>query len=126
MYFPFAILLLFSLGALELNFPNALSLSTFNDNYTGTGWAGLIVLVFELILAATWGKISGIILIAAGIFLLGIWVMDYRQNKSKLVIDSNDNETDNASIALSAKKLAVKSAILGYRKYKNRNKNAAE
>lgn len=116
MCFPLVTLFLFGLGALEIKFPGALSLSTFDDNYTGAGWAGLVVLVFEIILVATWGKVSGIILIFSGIFLMGVWIMDCSQSK----LESIDSKKDNISVNLPIKVLAAKSAFWGYKKYRSK------
>lgn len=69
----FACILLMSLslvgcGSIEYKFPQALE--GFDDNYTGRGFAGLFLLIVELILMVTWGRIAGLFLIALGILLL--------------------------------------------------------
>lgn len=126
MCFPLAILFFIGLGTLELTFPNALSLSTLNDNYTGKGWSGIVVLVFELILAVTWGRISGIILIAIGLFWLGIWIMSYAQSKSEPLLEPVSDKKDNASVILPITSSVIKSAFSGYRKNKSRKKEVTD
>lgn len=121
MCFPIAILFFAGIGILELRFPNALSLSTFNDNYTGSGWAGLFVLIFELAVAATWGKTSGIILISASILLVVLGGINYVKGKSRM--PAQDVEASKEATTPVIASLAAKSAIWGYRKYKNGRQN---
>ena len=121
MCFPIAILFFTGIGILELKFPNALSLNTFHDNYTGRGWAGLIVLIFELIVAAAWGKTSGTILIYASILLVSVGVINYVKGKSRM--PAEEAEASKEATAPVITSLAAKSAIWGYRRYKNRRKS---
>ncbi|MBW4482424.1 MAG: hypothetical protein KME14_07770 [Tildeniella torsiva UHER 1998/13D] len=58
-------------GSVEYKFPQALE--GFDDGYTGRGFAGLVLLIVELILMVTWGRIAGLILIALGILLLLVY-----------------------------------------------------
>lgn len=57
-------LFVIAIGIVEINFPHAME--GFDDAYTGRGLAGFILLIFELFLTLTWGKIEGIILILLG------------------------------------------------------------
>ncbi len=59
-------LLVIGLGILEIKYPHAMD--GFDDNYTGRGIAGLILLFVELFLMITWGKIGGIVTVLLGIF----------------------------------------------------------
>lgn len=52
------------IGILEIQHPHALA--GFDDNHTGRGVAGLILLLFELFLVTTWGTIGGILAISLG------------------------------------------------------------
>jgi hypothetical protein len=60
-------LFIIGLGILEIKFPHAMD--GFDDNYTGRGMAGFIMLLIELFLLLTWGKIGGIITIIIGIII---------------------------------------------------------
>ncbi len=101
------------LGALELTFPNALSLSTLNDNYTGRGWAGLIVLVFELTLAATWSNVAGIVLITIGVLLTGAWIANSMSNRQDPLPKPVGAEDDRRQL-LKLTSSVVKSAFTSY------------
>lgn len=57
-------LLVIGFGILEIKYPNAMD--GFDDGYTGRGAAGLILLLVELFLMITWGKIGGIVAITVG------------------------------------------------------------
>lgn len=57
-------LLVIGIGVLEIKFPHAII--GFNDGYTGPGVAGLIVLLLELFIWLTWGRIGGAIAIFLG------------------------------------------------------------
>jgi hypothetical protein len=59
-------LLVIGIGILEIQYPNAMQ--GFDDSYTGRGAAGLILLVIELFLMITWGKIGGMVAITVSIF----------------------------------------------------------
>lgn len=59
-------LAIIAFGLLQIKYPNALH--GFNDNYTGRGTAGLIMLIFEIVLILTWGWIGGSLSILLGIF----------------------------------------------------------
>ncbi|WP_204141300.1 hypothetical protein [Halomicronema sp. CCY15110] len=113
MCFPILIILFMGLGALELTFPNALSLSTLNDNYTGRGWAGLIVLVFELTLAATWSNVAGIVLITIGVLLTGAWIANSMSNRQDPLPKPVGAEDDRRQL-LKLTSSVVKSAFTSY------------
>jgi len=57
-------LIVIGVGVLEINFPHVMD--GFNDGYTGRGVAGLILLLFELFVSLTWGKIGGFVAIFLG------------------------------------------------------------
>lgn len=61
-------LFIIGIGILEINFPHAMDGS--DDGYTGTGKGGFILLLLELFLMLTWGKIEGIFLISLGTILI--------------------------------------------------------
>ena len=63
-------LLMLGLGTLEIKFPHAMQ--GFDDGYTGKGVAGLILLLVELFLTLTWGRIEGVILILLALSLI-VW-----------------------------------------------------
>lgn len=58
-------LIAIGLGILEIKFPHAMD--NFDDAYTGSGTAGLVLLIFEMLLWLTWGKIGGSIVILLGV-----------------------------------------------------------
>ncbi len=120
MCFPILILCLIGIGILEINYPNALSLSGLNDNYTGRGWAGLLLLVFELITAATWGRVTGILLTVLGISLLALWGVNLVRDKFKPSTEDVASSLKEDNEPLSIKALALKSALLSYKQYRNR------
>ena len=125
MCFPILIICLIGIGYLEASHPNALSLSNFNDNYTGKGWAGLILLVLELIIAATWSKATGITLAMLGISLLGLWLIGYARDKLNHSTEDLIQIREEDEEPLSFKTLVVGSALLGYREYrKKKTKNS--
>jgi ABC-type sugar transport system permease subunit len=70
-------LLVIGVGVLEINFPHAMD--GFDDSYTGRGGAGLIVLLFELFLWLTWGKIGGAIAILLGTIAIVICLFHFRK-----------------------------------------------
>lgn len=61
-------LFVIGIGILEINFPHIMD--GFDDGYTGSSGAGFILLLFELFLMLTWGKIEGAFLILLGITLI--------------------------------------------------------
>ena len=75
-------LIVIGIGILEIKFPHAMD--GFDDNYTGRGGAGFILLLFELFLRLTWGKIGGIIAILLGILaIVTCWVPKSEQVEAK-------------------------------------------
>ena len=72
-WFVFPGLSIILLGMLAIKFPHAMD--GFDDGYTGRGAAGVILLLFELFVMVTWGKISGAIAILLGstTIVLGLW-----------------------------------------------------
>jgi hypothetical protein len=92
-------LLVIGVGVLEIHFPHAMD--GFDDNYTGRGAAGLIVLLFELFIWLTWGKIGGVIAILLGTMAIVICLLPKsEQVKAKpiksSVTDNDKNLTNNA------------------------------
>lgn len=74
-------LFIIGLGTLEINFPHAMD--GFDDAYTGRGRSGFILLLFELLLMVTWGRIAGIILILLGIILILFGLFPSSSNKEE-------------------------------------------
>ena len=58
-------LIAIGVGVLEIQHPHALD--NFDDNYTGRGAAGLVLLIIELLLKLTWGQVGGTCIIILGI-----------------------------------------------------------
>lgn len=126
MRFPILAICLIGISYLEVSHPNALSLGIFNDNYTGRGWAGLILLALELILAATWGKATGIILAMLGISLLSLWLIGYARDKLNLSTEDSIQIREKDEEPPSSKTLVVGSALLGYREYRRKKTKNSE
>lgn len=72
-------LFVIGIGILEINFPHIMD--GLDDGYTGSSGAGFILLLFELFLMLTWGKIEGIFLILLGIILLIVCLSFTSNNK---------------------------------------------
>ncbi len=74
-------LFIIGLGVLAVKFPHAME-GLANDNYTGSGGAGAVLLIFEFFLWLTWGKIGGVIGILLGVTMI---VTCFLPKKSKAV-----------------------------------------
>lgn len=99
-------LFLIGFGSLEINFPHAMN--GFEDNYTGRGTAGLIILLFEMFLMLTWGKIGGIIAILLGIALA--IVISFLLNNEQAEEQSTESliTEDDKSLAIGLSLLALR------------------
>lgn len=96
-------LILIGIGVLEINFPHVMD--NCDDGYTGRGVAGLIVLLFELFLCLTWGKLEGAIAILLGITAIVICLLPKKeQTETDLVksLESEDSKSLNNKLALFA------------------------
>jgi hypothetical protein len=99
-------LLIIGLGILEIKFPHAMN--GFDDNYTGRGAAGFIMLLFELFLMLTWGKIEGIILILLGLLLLLVCCLPQDQQSKGQILEILETENEDRSSTASLSSLALK------------------
>lgn len=61
-------LLLIGLGLLEIKFPHVMN--GFYDYYAGHTKAAIFILIFEYLVAWSWGTVTGIALVSLGLFLL--------------------------------------------------------
>lgn len=89
----FPSLLIMAIGILEIKFPHALA--GFDDGYTGRGVAGLIMLLIELFLMLTWGKIEGYLLILLGISIvvMGFWPEKKREPETVVAENLKNSAT---------------------------------
>lgn len=83
-------LLVIGVGILEISHPDAMD--GFKDNYTGRGVAGLIVLLFELFLMLTWGKIGGTFIILLGVLTIIICLLSNSNQVKKQLLESSSTE----------------------------------
>lgn len=95
-------LFVIGIGILEIKFPSAMK--GFDDNYTGHGMAGLILLLIELFFTLTWGTIGGIVLITLTVFVVFIYLFSDQStintaNQSALNVAEieNDNSSNNVN-----------------------------
>ena len=65
--------ILIGIGILEINYPYVMN--NFDDAYTGRGISGFILLLIELFIKLTWGKLEGFIAIILGVFLIVIFLL---------------------------------------------------
>ena len=89
----FPSLLIMAIGILEIHYPDALA----NFNYGGDlgGIVGLILLLFELFLMLTWGKIEGYLLILLGIsiIVMGFWPEKKREPETVVAENLKNSAT---------------------------------
>jgi heme/copper-type cytochrome/quinol oxidase subunit 2 len=89
-------LIVIGIGILEIKYPHAFQ--GFDDNYTGRGMAGFIMLLIELFIMLTWGTIEGIVLIVLGILPIVICFFPFKDQ----VNESEENEKLRDVVAVSA------------------------
>jgi len=82
------------MGFLQIKYPHAID--GFDDNYTGRGVAGLILLLFELFLTLTWGKIGGILAIVVGVLIFLMFISLNQQQASDTSSAKNNNNRGTA------------------------------
>jgi hypothetical protein len=87
-------LLVLGIGILEIKYPHALA--GFDDGYTGHGKAGFIMLIFELFLMLTWGKIEGYLLIMLGISIIVIFFCPKKKREPESLVTENLKNTATA------------------------------
>ncbi len=92
-------LLIIGIGILEINYPDALA--GFDYGHDLSGLAGLIVLLFELFLMLTWGKIEGYLLIMLGIaiIVIGFWPEKKREPESVVAENLKHSATTLLTVA---------------------------
>ncbi len=92
-------LLIIGIGILEINYPDALA--GFDYGHDLRGLAGLIVLLFELFLMLTWGKIEGYLLIILGISIIVIflWTKKKREPETSVTENNKNSFTNRLSSA---------------------------
>lgn len=79
-------LIIILIGILEIKYPNAMK--GFDDGYTGRHFAGFLLLIIELFLLITWGKITGIITIIFTLLIMSICIMTVIKNSE---LESTEN-----------------------------------
>ncbi len=84
-------LLVTIIGVLEIKYPHALA--GFDDGYMGHGKAGLIMLIIELFLMITWGKIEGIFLIMFGILAIVICFLQKKEQALETSVTENNKNS---------------------------------
>ncbi|MFM2061045.1 MAG: hypothetical protein RLZZ507_715 [Cyanobacteriota bacterium] len=94
--------LLIGIGILEINYPHFMD--NFDDGYTGRGISGFIMLLFELFIKFTWGKIEGFIAIIIGVFLIVILLLPDFEDRNEPASEQPEINTQ--------KKLLTKSLSL--------------
>ncbi len=80
-------LLIIGIGILEINYPDALA--GFDYGHDLSGLAGLIVLLFELFLMLTWGKIEGYLLIMLGLSIIVICFFPKKKRELESLVTEN-------------------------------------
>ncbi len=99
-------LLVIGLGTLEINFPHAMD--GFDDGYTGTGVAGFIMLLFELFLMLTWGKVGGTFAILLGMLAIVICLLPNMAQTEEQPTDSLMTENEKRLITAALSSLALR------------------
>jgi hypothetical protein len=99
-WFVLPSLLFIGIGILEIKYPHALS--GFDDGYTGRGISGFIMLLIELFLMLTWGKIEGIILITLGTIVIMICFLPKKQQASESSVIENINNSSTTMLSSAA------------------------
>jgi uncharacterized membrane protein len=99
-WFVLPSLLIIGIGILEIKYPHALS--NFDDGYTGHGIAGFIMLLIELFLMLTWGKIEGIFLIILGIIAIVICFLPKKQQASESSVIENIKNSSTTMLSSAA------------------------
>lgn len=80
-------LIIIIIGILEIKYPDMMK--GFDDGYTGKGFAGFIMLIFELFLLLTWGKIAGVITIILTLLIMGICIITILQDSELKQTETN-------------------------------------
>jgi hypothetical protein len=90
-------LLVVGIGLLEINFPQAMN--GFDDPYTGHGAAGFMMLLFELFLMLTWGKVGGAIAVLAGVLVIALCFLPVTKQAKEQPIEKSvgDDKSPNAT-----------------------------
>lgn len=100
-------LLVIGIGILEIKYPHAMK--GLDDGYTGRGVAGIILLLFELFIMLTWGKIGGVVAILLGMLAIVICFLPNKEqapesennkNSSTVLLSSESENNKNSPTAL--------------------------
>jgi hypothetical protein len=92
-------LLVIGIGILEIQYPHAMD--GFDDAYTGHGKAGFIMLLLELFLMLTWGKVGGVLAIWSGMLAI---VTCFLPNKEQAIECKTNKNSSLASLTFRAGK----------------------
>ncbi|MTJ08808.1 MULTISPECIES: hypothetical protein [unclassified Anabaena] len=98
--------LLIGIGILEINYPHFMD--NFDDGYTGRGISGFIMLLFELFIKFTWGKIEGFIAIIIGIFLIVIFLLPDFETKNEQTAEQTEINNQKKSLTKSLSSAAFR------------------
>jgi len=81
--------LFIGIGILQIKYPS--TLSGFNDNYTGRGKAGFVVLLIELLFVLIWSPIGGILLISLTVLAIFLYLLLELPSGNTVKVEKNDN-----------------------------------
>jgi hypothetical protein len=118
-YFVIPSFLLIGLGIFEVKYPHLMD--SFDDGYTGHGKSGLTMLLLELFIKFTWGKIEGFLAILLGVFLIVIgFLPDIKESDEKPLeqLECNTHKNSSTGLLSSIKFRAGKSYLQS--KFRNR------
>jgi cytochrome c oxidase subunit IV len=87
-------LIIIIIGILEIKYPDMMK--GLNDGYTGRGLAGFMMLIFELFLLLTWGKLAGIITIILTLIIMSICIITILQDSELKPTETNQVLTSQA------------------------------
>jgi hypothetical protein len=85
--------LVMGLGILEIKYPHAMT--SFDDNYTGRGISGFILLLIELFITFTWGKVGGVMaILLGGIAIIICFLPSKKEKVEEQPINNSITEND--------------------------------
>jgi len=91
--------ILIGIGILEIKYPHVMD--NFYDGYTGRGISGFILLLIELFIKFTWGKIEGFIAIILGIFFIVILLLPDLETKNEQTAEEPETNNQKKSLTKS-------------------------
>lgn len=98
--------ILIGIGILEIKYPHLMD--NFDDGYAGHGISGFIMLLIELFIKFTWGKIEGFIAIIIGVFFIVIFLLPDLEIKNEKIAEQAETNTAKKSLTKSLSSAAFR------------------